>query len=172
MKDPKELVAKALRGDLLKTEQVEWERLLQNDPETRRSFEEEKALEQLLDRLPDAPLSSNFTSLVLQAAARENKTEASWSSVSRWRLPFRSVFARVAGSLALVLVLGLVIGRQYRKAEDSKVARQIQSVTQAASEIASVNTPPEEVFRDFEAIQRLSAAGNELDMELLVALQK
>ena len=53
-----------------------------------------------------------------------------------------------------------------------EIARSIASFSQVASAM-SPKEKPALVFRDFEAIQRLAApADSELDLELLVALQK
>jgi hypothetical protein len=173
MKDPdtQEFVTKALRGTLTEAERRQWEQLLQNDAALRERFAEEAALERMLDDLPDVPISSNFTALVLQAAVRESQTEGPHSRI---RLPlFRSVLARLAAGLVMFTLLAVLVGYQYRKSERADMAERVRSFTGIASAIGSEKTPPEELFQDFDAIRRLSLpAEGELDMELLFALQK
>src|SRR6476659_8125362 len=90
--DKGDLIAKALRDNLSEAEKNEWEQLLQKDAACRDMFAEEQALDRVLDRLPDVPISSNFTALTVQAAMREARpAKVGWL----FRLPvLRTTFAQ------------------------------------------------------------------------------
>ena len=63
----------ALRRSLSADEQTRLRAFLGENPSTQAVWEEEMALSQLLDELPDAPLASNFTAQVLHALEREGR---------------------------------------------------------------------------------------------------
>lgn len=167
--DPNGLIRRALKKGLSQEEQGQFAQRLRDDPEFRRQYEEERGLESLLARLPDAPVSTNFTSLVLQAVRAEQRKPASSGGRFHW---LRFKFTRVAVGLATVAVAALVGLKQYQKSERQELARSVTAFTEVASVMGSRQTPTAEVFRDFEAIHRLSIPQEELDLELLVALQK
>ena len=80
--------------------------------------------------------------------------------------------ARLATGMAVVTIAGVLTLQQYRKTEQHEMARSVASFGEVAS---ALNQPeaPHLVFRDFETIQRFPMpADSELDLELLVALQK
>jgi anti-sigma factor RsiW len=162
-----ELITRALRGQLSLAEQRELERRIDSDPVLREAYEQERALEHILERLPSVPVSSNFTSLVLQSVRAEERQR---SEVQKPWLRFRLV--RLATGLAVVTIAGVLTLQQYRKTEQQDMARSVASFGEVAS---ALNQPesPHLVFRDFETIQRFPMpADSELDLELLVALQK
>jgi hypothetical protein len=170
MKDPTshELIARALRRELTAAEQQNFERILRQDGEFRAEWEIEQSLEKALDNLPNAPVSSNFTSLVLQAALREEPREA--VTGRNW---FQMAYAKLAAGLAFVAVVSLVLVQNRESAKRQDLAQTVNAFHQVASAVTADQNPPTEVFQNFEAIQRLSLpAESELDMELLVALQK
>jgi anti-sigma factor RsiW len=171
MNDPKtndleELISRALRGKLSEEERRRFEDRLNEDAALRERFEEDKALEQLLARAPRLEASSNFTSLVLQAARKETREV-------RWRGPswLRFTFARVAAGLTVVLAAGFFAIQQYRQAEREQMARSLDAFAEVTAVIHSEATPSAAVLQDFEVIQRLPQEA-ELDLELLVALQR
>ena len=167
--DPEELISRALRGKLTEREKQRFQQRLQGDSAIRARFEEEKALERLLDRAPKLSVPTNFTSLVLQAVRKEPRP-ARKLTLAAW---FRFRFARVAVGLAAVVAAGFFGLLQYREAEREQIARSVNAFTEVASAIGSEQTPPVAMFQDFEAIQKLSIPQeSELDLELLVALQK
>jgi anti-sigma factor RsiW len=164
-----ELISRALRGELSIDEQQRFMRRLREDATLRQRFEEEKALELLLERAPKLPVPTNFTALVLLAVHKEQR-EPEKRTVAAW---FRLRFARVAIGMAVAVAAGFFVLQQYREAERDQMARSVSAFTEVASVIGSEQTPPTAVFQDFEAIQKLSIpAETELDLELLVALQK
>ncbi len=168
--DPNDLVTKALRGTLSEEESREFQRRLEQEPELRKSFAEEQNLDRIIERLPNAPLSSNFTSLVLQSIHSEERKPARSTGGWRWT-NFR--LARVAAGLATFAVAGVLAIKQFRQAEQKEMARTVSAFSEVATAIAPEQTSPATLFQDFDAIQQLSLpAESELDLELLVALQK
>lgn len=163
--DNEDLLGKALRDELSASERRRWEQLLQQDPSLQDAFAEEVELERALSLLPDVPISSNFTSLAVQAAMRDTRRKPA-KQVWKWPL------WRLVSGGALV-VAACVYGLRIHSAKQAEMAINVRSFSEVASVIASSQTSPAEVFQNFDAIQRLSLpADNELDMELLVALQK
>ncbi|MGZ8939323.1 MAG: hypothetical protein ACXW32_08955 [Limisphaerales bacterium] len=164
-----DVIRRALRKELTEAEKHEFDHRLNAEAAFREEFEGEQSLEQLLERLPNVPVSTNFTSLVLQSVRGETKPSVS-SERRWWRVPFP--FRRLAAGLAVVAVAGFLSVSQYRKSEQREMVRSVTSFTEVASAIGSEESP-NLVFQDFEAISRYSIpADSELDMELLVALQK
>ena len=85
--------------------------------------------------------------------------------------PFR--FVRVAAATLALAMMGILGLQQYRNAQRSQMAQSLSAFTEVASVIGSEETPSPAMFRDFEAIEKLSLPREpELDMELLLALQK
>src|SRR6266566_6235520 len=68
-----QLLDTARRRKLTGEEEARVQACLARDPQARAVWEEELALSQLLNRLPDAPLASNFTAQVLQAVERDSR---------------------------------------------------------------------------------------------------
>ena len=162
-----ELITRALRGELSPSEQRELDRRLESDAALRDAFEQERALDHILERLPNVPVSTNFTSLVMQSVRAEQRERPSVKNP--W---FRFRIARLATGLAVVTIAGVLTIQQYRKAQQEEMVQTVASFGGVASAISQPDSPPL-VFRDFETIQRYPIpAESELDLELLVALQK
>jgi len=169
--DKGDLIAKALRDSLSEAEKNEWERLLQDDPALRDTFAEEHALDRVLERLPDVPISSNFTALTLQAAMREPRlAKRLWP----FRLSIlRTTFGQAVAAFVGVCAIGLAVGVRYHNSQRADMALNVSSFTKVASVIGSDKVRPEELFQNFEAIRALpTVADSDVDMELLIALQK
>ena len=162
-----DLLARAARGEFTPSEQRDFEQRLENDAALRESFELEKRLDRALDQMSDFPVSTNFTTLVLQSVRAEP---------SEGRAPkygwFRLRFARLATGLAVLGLAGYLTISQYRKAEHQEMVRSVESFTEIASAL-SPEQKPGLAFQDFDAIERFTLpADSELDLELLAALQK
>ena len=67
------LLENATRRKLTAVEEARLRAHLASDPSAKAVWEEEMALSQLLDRLPDAPLATNFAAQVLEAVEREER---------------------------------------------------------------------------------------------------
>lgn len=124
----------------------------------RADWEEESGLNEFLAKLPDAPVSSNFTSRVLQAVERETSASAPHRGVFHW---IKFSWPRVAVASALLGVAFFSVS-QYRAVKRTQIARDIVTMSQAA-------TVPQEWLQDFDAINRLSRPP--VDDALLAALQ-
>ena len=139
--DQEELIRRALRGKISEEERTRFERRLREDSALRQQFEEERALERLLERAPKLPVPGNFTALVLQAVRKEQRQ---FQSKTSW---FRFRFARVAVGMAVVVAAGLFGLLQYREAEREQIARSVSAFTEVASVIGSEQTRPGRSFR-------------------------
>ena len=162
-----DLLARALRGELSASEKHEFERRLQAEPALREAWLLEQSLDRALGHLPNIPIPTNFTSLVLQSVRSEQA-----SSESRRTSWLRLRFPRLAAGLAVIGLAGLLTLDQYRKTQHEEMAQSVGSFTEVASAL-SPEQKPGLAFQDFDAIQRYSLPSeSELDLELLAALQK
>jgi anti-sigma factor RsiW len=125
---------------------------LAKHPEAATDWQEELALTDALQRLPDVPLASNFTARVVDAAMRDAAAEtrkSSWLDLGSWST------ARWLPRLAFGLVIGAAgffSFQQLHDVQQEKIARSVRVL----SEVASVPGP--EALRDFEAIRVLDAS--------------
>jgi anti-sigma factor RsiW len=162
------LVARALKGGLRTEEQRDFERRLQSDLALRQYWESERALDRAFNSLPDAPVASNFTNLVLQEAAR-----ATGPARARKKSSIRWMFARFAAGLAAVTLLSLGVLQQRQNAHRLEVAETVNALHHTAMAVSSTEAADTEIFQNFDTIQQLSLpAESEMDLELLLALQK
>jgi len=152
----KELEEASWRRKLTPAEESELQSYLANHPKQRESWDENAALTQLLQDLPDAPVASNFTSQVMQAVdqdlrQQEHKTAAGgW--LSRLRIPR-------LGWAAMVVAAGLLALQFYKNDADAQLQVMVEAL------------PPEPgvVLADFDAI-RIPVV--DMDEELWVALSQ
>ena len=123
----RELAELAWRRRLTPEEQARLRQYLDAHPQARRQWEGEAALTRGLNRLPNAPVSSNFTALVLQAVQRAPARPA-WRRppVLSW-LP-AGWMPRLAVGAAMVC-LSLLTVREYQFVERQKLARQSPPVS-------------------------------------------
>ena len=109
----------------------------------------------LLTRLPNAPLASNFTSQVMRAVERDLAAEARQMSlfdrVKRW---FRNPAPRLAWALGLVAVGWFGI-HQHQANMRSDMAKGLSVM----ANVASLSNPS--MLEDFEAIRRLNTSEDE-----------
>jgi hypothetical protein len=118
-------------------------------------------LRELLSRLPDAPVASNFTARVLAAIDRE---EAQAAQLRRWTLNWRRLWPRVALGAAILIVAG--IGLQRHETDSRRMA-----LAKNMAMLAVAQPPPSvDVLVNLDAIQRMSRAAR-ADGELLAVLQ-
>lgn len=171
MKDAEmnELVARALRGELSAGEKREFERQLKEDAALREMWRAERALENALGRLPNAPVSSNFTHLVVQQVLQPKAKPSPANS----RISIRQILGRLAFGTAAVGLICFGALQQRETMQRKEVAQTVNAFHGAARAMGGEEMPSTEVLSNFEAIQQLSLpAESELDMELLVALQR
>ena len=163
-----ELVRLSMRRELTPEERSRLEDYLAAHPEARNGWEEERALSRAVQSLPDVPVSSNFTSRVLQALdvdeAREGRSRQATGREWLRRLMPRLAWATVAVLLSVVAFQQVQTSQQENFAKD---------VSFAAADLARLPNP-EILLQDFDAIQELGqistvSAGS--DDELLRVLQ-
>ena len=142
-----------------------------NQPDCRAADEIEARLNRLLQRLPDAPLSSNFTARVLSQARLEAGNKAARLWIAGWEWFSDAVWATgAAPRLAVaagVVFLSVLTVNQYRAFARAEVARSVAVVSNLAA------LPSVDVLMHFDAINRLPEIpqSREVDVELLAALK-
>jgi anti-sigma factor RsiW len=148
------------RRKLTETEAAELRAQLAADPGTRADWEMESALNAALDRLPDAPVPSNFTARVMQAVEREAARPPAWS----WHWNWHVLVPRVAMATAVMVVGGLAL--QQHAVYSQRVAL-VRSVALVAE---NQPVPSTEALENFDAIRRMSRPQH-ADDELLALMQ-
>ena len=101
-------------------------------------------LRELLSRLPDAHVSSNFTARVMQAVERE---ELQVARTRGWRWNWHALLPRAAVTAVMVAAAGLTF---YQHEIFSQRAALAQSVALLAQ------PPSVDALQNFDAIQRMS----------------
>src|SRR4051812_6809414 len=118
------------RREFTPSEQAELDGWLKSHPQARADWEAEIALSGTLGRLGDVPVSSNFTSRVLQAVDREGRPAAHGSARSGWWQGWARRTGWVMGSsfAGILLTLGLVAHHQRVVAREQELRKTIQIV--------------------------------------------
>ena len=144
------------RRELTPEEQLQLRAWLAAHPEAEGDWELEKGLNEAMGHLRDMPVPSNFTAIVLQGVASEDRAprHSSWRS-TRWWLAW---LPRVA--VAGLLVAGTLFGIQHHKRMEYA-----QSLA-AISRIASLPNPS--ALENFDTILALDQEPS-ADEELLKA---
>lgn len=150
------------RRKLTPAEEAELRPWLAAHPEMQADWDDETALNEIMGRLPDCPVPSNFTARVMQAvekevSARPAPRAARWQWIRRALLP---------NAVAAALVLGLVlVSREQRVVRQrSELARGVAAVSNVAS------IPDPQLLQDFDAIRSLGQAPP-ADDELIALLK-
>lgn len=128
--------------------------------------EEERNLTRLLNQLPDVPVPSNFTALVLQEVAKEKQRRIvsrrfGWQFWARW-----STRAAFAGLLGILSWVGFT---RYELRREEEIARNVVEFSRRMS-IPVENLRPSDILSNFEAIRRLNPVASQDDDELIGAL--
>jgi anti-sigma factor RsiW len=141
------------RRPLTHAEQEELRAWLNAHPEVQADAEADAALNCALAKLPDAPLSSNFTARVLQTIEREPATtgRAAARHASTW---WRILLPRVA---VATVIIGIVAG-VYQHHETVKRAELTAAAKSLATVAAVAPLADPAVLKDFEVIRRMSQA--------------
>jgi hypothetical protein len=123
--------------------------------------DEPKELRELLARLPDAPVASNFTTRVLQAIELE-ETKAARSRNLFWF--WRVLVPRLAGGAVAIVFAGLTLQHHELGAQRAALAKNVALVAEGPP------LPSVDALKNFDAIQRMSQPQH-ADEELLALLQ-
>ncbi len=148
------------RRRLTAAEQAALREFLAADSGAAEEWRLEESLSRALERLPAAPVSSNFTARVVAAAQRGAAAPARASGLSWF---FRGWWPRLAAGVAMAAV-GFVSFQEYQSAHRVRAARELA----AASRVAAL--PPMEWLNNFDTIQHLDQV-KVADDELLSVLE-
>lgn len=151
----------AWRRPLTDAEARELREWLAAHPEARAEWEEEQALNRVIERLANAPVPSNFTARVMQEIERDTRahTRADRPAAWWWR-----VFLPRAAFVGMLALAGLSV---YLVNNTRRSARNAQNLVA----VASVNTVlPREAQINFDVISGLNP-GVPADEDLLKLLQ-
>lgn len=131
-------------------------------PEAQADWESDAGLSELLNRLPDAPLPTNFTARVVRIV------EGDAAATSRWRGSLWTGWLRWLPKAAVaVIVLGAGL-LSYQQARLDYQRKDLAMSVEAVSEVASLPSP--KILEDFDAIRALAPAPA-ADDELLALLK-
>jgi hypothetical protein len=136
------------RRGLAPGEEAELRAWLAAHPGMESDWESEAGLNDLLSRLPDAPVSTNFTARVLSRIGREGRAAGIPGGESRWRTIWHRLIPRAAFA-ALAAGLGLLLYDRQQTAHRAELARDLATVSRVAA------VPGPELLRDFESIRQL-----------------
>ena len=158
------------RRKLTADEEMRLQPYLVAHPEVQAEWEEELALSHTLEHLPNAPLSSNFTSQVLQLVYAEDASAERRAKLTRdWRWWINHLIPRFALGVLTVSLGGLGLLQYQKHALEQRAQNAGAFSTQL--EVASSRVPAE-MWEDFEAIRRLNTTVSaSADDELLAALK-
>lgn len=151
------------RRALDRDEDAALQKFLAAHPEAKAAWREEAALNQLLQRLPATPVSSNFTARLMQAVqtAPPRRTWRDWFAPAEWLPANRSW--RVA-MCSMIVASGLFSFHEYQVLYQIRMARQLASVSRMAT------LPPVDWLKDFDTINQINQV-KVADDDLLAALQ-
>jgi hypothetical protein len=157
------------RRKLTPEEETRLQGLLAAHPCKQAEWELELSLSEQLRHLSDAPLSSNFTSQVMQALDAElarQESRRGRDGGHRW-LQWLHKFAPRLAPVSLALVVAITFFVHYRGDHDQQQqqARMLETVARVT---AAGDMPSPELLADFELIKKLPPATDE---DLLAALQ-
>ena len=117
-------------------------------------------LREMLSRLPDAPVASNFTARVMQQVDLEESRRArKWDFIFNWH----ALLPRFAVTAAIVLFAGLTIHRHELNVHRVALAKNVALVAEAQP------LPSVDALKNFDVIQRMSQP--RADEELLALMQ-
>ena len=124
-----EFLKKDLRAPLRQEDQARLESLLNGNPEAQHEWAEEARLNRLLRQLPDVPVPSNFTSLVVDAVEAERSATADRGRF-RPRFWWRSWTWARGMAAAAFLFAGVISVQLYQFAQREQVARSVVAFTE------------------------------------------
>jgi len=153
------------RRKLTASEEAELRAWLEAHPEAKAGWKTEAGLNDILGRLPDAPVSSNFTARVLsrldgmerEIAAGSRRRESKWNWLWHPLLP-------KAALAAMAFCIGVFTYREVATVRQAELAQSVATVSEV------VSLPGPEILQDFEVIRQLNTAPRP-DDELLALLK-
>lgn len=158
-----ELLEASWRRELTPAEAARLQAGLARRPELRAGWEEESALSRLLDRLPEPPVSSNFTVAVLREAERQAAPAATKPFLADL---WGRLFPRPAVGVAWVAVMLCLGWLAVEQAQTSSLRRRNSELADFFKAVAPSDPA---LLQDFDAIRRLPQVEDE---ELFAVLSK
>ena len=137
------------RRPLTADEEAELRAWLVAHPNAHLDIESDSALRDLLNRLPDAPVPSNFTSRVLAAVERDD------AAVLREKRPRTWSWRAILPKVALAAIALFLSGIYYEQRQSTQSVELLHKAA-AVSEFVALSDPA--VLRDFETIRRIEEA--------------
>lgn len=162
-----QLLEASWRRKLSAAEELRLQSHLAEHPEAPTDWESEVGLNHLLDQLPKAPLSSNFTARVMQAVDRETAAARRFAPFDWLKQLAQRPALRLAWA-AVFVALGVLAVVQYEtlRQEKSKIADGLVRLAHVAA------TADPKVFEDFETIRRVRPGTASPDDALFVVLSQ
>ena len=162
--DPTETRLRELswRRRLTPAEQAELRACLAAHPDAAARWQEDAVLDALLERLPDAPVPSNFTARVLQEIERD--AARAEREIPAARLWWQRVLVPRLAMAAVILGAGLFVYLRNADNQRENFTTSLRSLS-GTEAVLSVD-----VLQDFDAINRLGP-DVQPDMELLSLMQ-
>ncbi len=163
--DPKfqRLQEQSWKRKLTPAEEAELRAWLAAHPDSQADWASENALNDVLERLPDVPVSSNFTARVLKAV--ELETAATNRKAARPSRPFWMRWLPRLAVASVVLGASIVSWQEIKAVQRAKMVHSVQVV----SKVSMLPSPA--ILEDFDAIQRLTPEPAAADEQLLSLLQ-
>lgn len=150
------------RRPLTDVEQAELRTVLAKNPDALAELELENNLAQVLEKLPNTPVSSNFTARVLQAVELQAK-RGGWQPENSLLAWLRHGWLPKTAVASLVVCTGLFALHRQTIVARARLAHEVAAVSAAT---AAVSNP-----EDFDAIRLLNKPAS-ADVDLLAALTK
>ncbi len=154
----KNLVEESWRRKLTPAEESALKSYFATHAEAQILWRRESDLSRLLKKLSDVPVSTNFTSRVLQVVERD-ALQARGTSIFDW---FKFSWLSRTAIASLCVCACLISVHQYRIIKRTQMAQEVAAISTSA-------TVPQEWLQNFDAIDRLGQLP--VDDELLAALQ-
>lgn len=107
-----------------------------------------RELRGLLARLPDAPVSSNFTARVMQSVEREEARESRRWNILTWN--WHALLPRFAVATGVFMFAGVALHQHAIYSQRAMMVKNVALVTGAQP------MPSVEALQNFDAIQRMS----------------
>lgn len=170
MNDPvyDELIRLTLKRELTSEDTMRIEAGLAAHPEWRDRFDGEAVLGRALRALPDVPVSSNFTAIVMEAIELDARAAGRGIAGRRWWI----AWLRPSVGWGCAGVAAVVIGAyQYHAVRITRMAQDIRSVSHEMAALPK-SLPGPEIFKDFDTIDHMRQVSVTSDDDLLKVLQQ
>ena len=138
------------------------------NPEATEDWQVEAELNQLLERLPEAPsVASNFTARVVQAVQLEKAVGERAEHSGGW-LTWRFLHGWLPKAAVAGLAIGLFTLAGYHEHQVKTQRMFARNVAELSDAVVASDT---DLMEDFDAIQRLSDPQPKADVELIALMQ-